>query len=95
MYKSSQKKERIVMTKAELIAMIALKTSEYISAVGVIKKAKRPCWAKGAKERKTMHVANKKTTYSIPFTGPVGLKTTNFQKMGDSASGYNTKYVFS
>jgi hypothetical protein len=82
------------MTKQELRDMLTSSVSEYVSNGGQITKAKRAVWARGAKNVRTMKVANKQTTYSKAFTGPVGLKQTNLEQMGNFSGSYNgTKYI--
>ena len=82
------------MTKQELREMLSTQVAEFLNAGGTITKRKRAVWAKGAKSSKTMKVASKGVTYDKYFTGPVGLKQTDLEAMGNYASGYNgIKYV--
>ena len=68
--------------------------AQYLNSGGTIKKSKRAVWARGAKNNKTMKVATKSTTYSRSFDGPIGLKQTNLELMGQMSGPYNgTKYV--
>lgn len=81
------------MTKQELREMLNSQVAEFLNAGGTVTKRKRAVWAQGAKTSKTMKVASKGVTYDRYFTGPVGLKQTNLEAMGNYAGGYNTKYV--
>ena len=82
------------MTKQELREMLNDQVADFLNSGGTITKRKRAVWAQGAKSSKTMKVANKGTTYNKYFTGPVGLKQTNFEGMCNRASAYNgSKYV--
>ena len=83
----------MTMTKQELREMLNVQVAEFLNAGGTVTKRKRAVWAKGAKSSKTMKVASKGVTYDKYFTGPVGLKQTNLEEMGNRASGYSTKYV--
>ena len=82
------------MNKQELREMLNSQVAEFLSAGGQITKRKRAVWAQGAKSCKTMKVANKGVTYDRYFTGPVALKQTNLEAIGNYAGGYNgVKYV--
>lgn len=81
------------MNKQELREMLNAQVADFLNSGGTITKRKRAVWAQGAKNRQAMKVASKGVTYDKYFTGPVGLKQTNLEEMGNRACGYNTKYV--
>ena len=43
--------------------------------------------------QKYMPVAAKRQTYSRPYERPAGFRSVDFERVGNSASSYNTKYV--
>lgn len=43
--------------------------------------------------QKYMPVAAKRQTYSRPYDRPTGYRSVDFERVGNSASSYNTKYV--
>ena len=43
--------------------------------------------------QKYMPVAAKRQTYSRPYERPAGFRSVDFERVGNNASSYNTKYV--
>lgn len=43
--------------------------------------------------QKYMPVAAKRQTYSRPYDRPAGYRSVDFERVGNNASSYNTKYV--
>jgi hypothetical protein len=65
--------------------------SEFLARGGCINvlKSRLPKY----RPRKYMPVASKRQTYSQTPDRPAGYRSVDFERVGNNASGYNTKYI--